>query len=141
MSILSVFSNSAAIAVTTDNVALIEGGGVITASSILQILLSLMLVIFLIIVASWLYKKYGNITSPLNDKFKVVSGLSLGPKEKIVLIQVGDEQILVGISPGMIRNIHTLNKCLEINEGVNIASPRISFIERFNSELLKYKKP
>jgi len=37
---------------------------------------------------------------------EIVSGLSLGGREKVVLLRVGGDEILVGISPGGMRTLH-----------------------------------
>ena len=39
---------------------------------------------------------------------EIVSGLSLGGREKVVLLRVGGDEILVGISPGGIRTLHVM---------------------------------
>ena len=39
---------------------------------------------------------------------KVVAGLPLGTRERIIVLQVGEEQLLLGLSPGRIEKLHTL---------------------------------
>lgn len=58
---------------------------------------------------AWLVKKIGAF-SPVNskDKMKVVAGLSLGGREKILLVQVGEKQLVLGVSPGKIDNLLVL---------------------------------
>jgi flagellar protein FliO/FliZ len=71
-------------------------------------------------------KKMGAL-SPINsrDKMKVVAGLSLGGREKIVLVQVGEKQLLLGVSPGKIDNLLVLegDDCIyqEKNNGMSEA--------------------
>ena len=39
---------------------------------------------------------------------EVVSGISLGTREKVVLLRVGREQVLVGVSPAGMRTLHVI---------------------------------
>lgn len=50
-------------------------------------------------------KNFGN-TGPL----KIVGGLMLSTRERIVLVEVGDTWVVVGIVPGQIKTLHTLPK-------------------------------
>jgi len=40
----------------------------------------------------------------------VISGLSIGAKERLVLIEVGKEQVLLGVSPGRVQTLHVLEE-------------------------------
>lgn len=39
---------------------------------------------------------------------KVISALSLGMREKLILVQVGEKQLLLGVTPGRIDNLLVL---------------------------------
>jgi len=41
---------------------------------------------------------------------RVISGIALGPKERIVLVEVENNWLVIGIVPGQIRTLHTLPK-------------------------------
>lgn len=41
---------------------------------------------------------------------KIVGGVALGPRERIVLLEVGNEWLVVGIVPGQIRTLHKMDK-------------------------------
>jgi flagellar biogenesis protein FliO len=41
---------------------------------------------------------------------RVVGGLMIGTRERIVLVEIGDTWIVVGLVPGQIRTLHTLPK-------------------------------
>lgn len=81
-----------------------------------QMFLGLALVLGLIVGMAWLIRRMGSITQVGQGALKVVGGLSLGQREKIVLVQVGEEtQILVGMAPGQIRTLHVLDKPISVN--------------------------
>lgn len=78
---------------------------------------SLILVLAVFFLCVWLLRKTGSFTSITASQMRVISGLSLGTKERLVLIQLGDKQLLLGVSPGRIENLHTLegDDCLQVN--------------------------
>jgi flagellar protein FliO/FliZ len=75
----------------------------ITAGSIAQLGLSLALIIALIFGVSWLLRRMRLGGSVRNGSLAVLGELSVGPRDRILLLGVGDAQVLVGITPaGMV---------------------------------------
>jgi len=71
----------------------------------MQLLAGLGVVIAAILLVAWLVRRLG-AGSVNNGKLRVVAGLALGQRERVVLIQVGDEhQVLLGVTPGQIRKL------------------------------------
>lgn len=55
---------------------------------------------------------------------KVIGGIALGPRERLVLVEVGDSWLVIGIVPGQIRTLHTLPKGAQLPlETDNQSSP------------------
>jgi len=84
-------------------------------ASLLKVMGGLLLVIIAIFGSAWVYKRFGNLTPISNDALRVIGGVSMGQKERVVLLQVGEEQILLGVSPGRIQCLHVLEKNIETN--------------------------
>ncbi len=80
------------------------------ATQIMNLFLSLVLIIALIFVCAWLFRRASAIGSISNKQLKVLGGVSLGAKEKAVLIKAGDKQILVGVAPGSVNAIHVFEE-------------------------------
>ncbi|MEQ8408528.1 MAG: flagellar biosynthetic protein FliO [Gammaproteobacteria bacterium] len=78
------------------------------SSSVLQMLLGLFMVIAIIIGLSLAVKKFNMFPTGAPGAIKIISGLALSNKDRILLLQVGDEQILVSASPGQVRKVHEL---------------------------------
>lgn len=97
--------------------------GVIGASSILQIVAGLFLVLAIIIGAGWLLKRYGGIGGMSNANLKVIAGITVGQREKIVIVQAGDVQVLVGIAPGSIRTLHVLENNIDGDTLLKVSDP------------------
>lgn len=79
-----------------------------STGSLLQTIFALMFVLALLIGLAWAMKRYGPKALGGNSKMRVVSSLNLGGRERIVLIEVADQWIVVGASPGRINALATL---------------------------------
>ncbi|AZE95747.1 flagellar biosynthetic protein FliO [Pseudomonas orientalis] len=73
-----------------------------------QLLLGLLLVIGLIFVLAWLMRRVQRIGPGNAQVIELVGSRALGPRDRLVLVQVGEEQILLGITPGRITPLHVL---------------------------------
>ncbi len=69
--------------------------------SIMQLLMGLGLVLGTIVVMAWLLRKV-SVLPGQHRQLKVVAALSLGQKERAVLVQVGEEQLLLGVAQGQV---------------------------------------
>jgi flagellar protein FliO/FliZ len=75
-----------------------------------QMLLGLLLVIGLIFVLAWLLRRVQQIGPRGNQVIKLLASQALGPRERLVLVQVGSEQVLLGLSAGRITPLHILKE-------------------------------
>ncbi|OBV40567.1 flagellar biosynthetic protein FliO [Janthinobacterium psychrotolerans] len=79
-----------------------------SSGSLLQTIFALMFVLALLIGLAWAMKRFGPKALGGNSKMRVVSSLNLGGRERIVLIEVADQWIVVGASPGRVNALATL---------------------------------
>ncbi len=91
----------------------------VSASSLLQTLLGLILVLVCIALVAWLLKRSNSFHTAANGKMKVIAGLPLGTRERAVLVQVGDEQLLLGVTPQQINLLQKLDTPLEVDSANN----------------------
>jgi flagellar protein FliO/FliZ len=69
----------------------------LSVGSLTQLTLSLVAVVALILAIGWLMKRF-KLTAPRGSLDSgVLEELKLGPRERIVLIRIGDAQVLLGI--------------------------------------------
>jgi len=98
-----------AIAIET---AAVAGSATIDAFSLmsmLNMLMGLSVVVALILGLAWVLKKYGKLPNNSLVDMKVLGGLSLGTREKALLIEVENTRLLVGVTPGHIQTLHVFN--------------------------------
>ena len=89
----------------------------VNAGSLLQTLLALVLVLLVIAGMAWLLKRSQQWHGIGQQQFKVIAALPLGPREKAVLLQVGDQQLLVGVTPQNVNLLTTLQQPLDLTSG------------------------
>jgi len=82
----------------------------VSAGSYVQAGLALALIVALLAGTAWLARKVSGGKGFGRGGMKVVGGVALGPRERIVLLEVGEEWLVIGIVPGQIRTLHRLGK-------------------------------
>ncbi|MDF2641141.1 MAG: fliO [Pseudomonas sp.] len=75
-----------------------------------QLLLGLLLVIGLIFVLAWVMRRVQRVGPNSGQLIELISSRALGPRDRLMLVQVGNEQILLGITPGRITPLHVLKE-------------------------------
>ncbi|MCF5229693.1 MULTISPECIES: flagellar biosynthetic protein FliO [unclassified Pseudomonas] len=78
-----------------------------------QLVLGLLLVVGLIFVLAWLMRRVQRIGPGNAQVIEMIGSRALGPRDRLVLVQVGEEQILLGITPGRITPLHVLKTPVE----------------------------
>ncbi|MCW8107631.1 flagellar biosynthetic protein FliO [Alteromonas ponticola] len=81
-------------------------------TSVLSIFLSLLLVVAIIFALAYVMRRF-NVTHSSNGQLKVVASMMAGAKERIMVIEVGDEQHLVGITSQSISHLSKLENNIQ----------------------------
>lgn len=80
-----------------------------SGGDLIKMLLGLLGVLAVIGALVWLSRRL-NVNIPgANQQMKVVSALSIGIKEKLIVVQVDGERLLLGVTPQSIRLLKTLD--------------------------------
>ena len=74
----------------------------ISQSELLRVVGGLILVLLIIAVLSWLIKRVNVANLGMTRGFQSVATMSLGPKERLVLVKVGGRYLLLGVSVGAV---------------------------------------
>jgi len=106
------------------------------ASNLVQTTLGLLLVLLVIGAAAWAFKRFGNVHVGAQGRMKIIGGISLGTRERAVLLQVGEQQLVIGVSPGRVQTLHVLDKPVLIEDKPEKST---SFSSRLQSAILDRK--
>ncbi|MBI4809596.1 MAG: flagellar biosynthetic protein FliO [Nitrosomonadales bacterium] len=82
----------------------------LTSGSILQVIFSLLLVLAAVVVVAWLLKRINQPLQGAGNALKIISGVAVGQRERIVLVEVNDTWLVVGVAPGQVNALHTMPK-------------------------------
>jgi len=77
-------------------------------SSLGQMLLGLAIVIVVLFVCLWLLKRLGGPRGAARG-LKVLGATPVGPRERVVLVEVADKVLVLGVAPGRVNTLHTLD--------------------------------
>lgn len=70
----------------------------------------LVTVVALILVCLWALQRLGRWSAPAGGQIRMLGGLSLGGREKLVVVEVGETQLVLGISPGRVQTLCVLEE-------------------------------
>ncbi len=87
----------------------------------LTVVFGLALILLLIYGCAWLMKRAGAINLGGVAGMKIVAGVSVGPREKVLLLEVGDQQVLVGVAPGRVSHLASFEQ--PVIESPEMAGP------------------
>ncbi|KQY52876.1 hypothetical protein ASD14_09105 [Lysobacter sp. Root494] len=87
------------------------------AGSIGSAVLALVMVIGLILALAWLAKRMPGLRGgSASSALRVIGSLALSPRERLVVVAVGDTQLVLGVGAGGTRTLHTLSEPLPVTE-------------------------
>ncbi len=71
-----------------------------------NVALGLVLIVVLILVLAWFLRRFGQGGAFNNKSMKILATLPLGTRERLVVVEVGGQQILLGVTPSEITSLH-----------------------------------
>ncbi|MBN2872042.1 MAG: flagellar biosynthetic protein FliO [Halothiobacillaceae bacterium] len=102
-------------------------------SYLVKLVISLILVLILMFALVWVIKRFGRLDGRAGGyPMQVLTQLSIGPRERILLVAVGDRQMLVGVSQGAIESLGWVDPPID---PVKREGGHPSFSEAFQEQL------
>jgi flagellar biosynthetic protein FliO len=81
-----------------------------TTGSLLQTLFALIVVLAVLGALAWFLKRYGPKAGGGGANLRIVGSLNLGGRERLLVVEVGNQWIVVGASPGRVNALATMPK-------------------------------
>ena len=94
---------------------LVQPASPVSVGSVAQLALSLAAIVALILAVSWVLKRLKLGTVRGRGEIAVIDQISLGPRERIVLVRVGDSQVLIGVGAGGLVGLTPLATPIAVN--------------------------
>jgi flagellar protein FliO/FliZ len=103
----------------------------VSIGGVLQVLFGLAIVLGTVAGAAWLLKRLAPGQVSAGGAIKLIGGIAVGPKERVVVVEVGDTWLVVGVAPGQVNALHNMPR-LDTFQG---GSKSIADDQRFASWL------
>nr|WP_220461991.1 MULTISPECIES: flagellar biosynthetic protein FliO [Pseudomonas] len=91
-----------------------------------QMVFGLLLVVGLIFFLAWLLRRLQSTAVKGGQVIEIVGSRAIGPRDRLLLVQVGKEQILIGHTPGSIEALHVLAEPVQVPENARQATPEFA---------------
>ena len=79
-----------------------------SAGSLLQVVFGLLVVLGLLAGALWFLKRLGGGRFAPGSVVKIVGGVSVGNRERVMVVEVADQWIVIGVAPGQVNTLASM---------------------------------
>lgn len=87
-----------------------NGSAIVSDGGMLQVVLGLGFVLALMGGLAWLLKRFGGAQPGSAGTIKIIGASAVGQRERVVLVEVADTWLVVGVAPGHVAALHTMPK-------------------------------
>ncbi|MDA3878397.1 MAG: flagellar biosynthetic protein FliO [Halothiobacillus sp.] len=96
----------------------------LSSTYLFKMMLSLFVVLVLMFLVVWLLKRTGRFEGRAgNYPLRVLTQMTVGTRERVLLIAVGDRQMLLGVTSGQIESLGWVDPPIEIDTSKKNSSP------------------
>ena len=75
----------------------------------IQLIGGLAVVLLSILALAWLLKKLNRLPNKGDNVLEIVATLSVGQRERLVIVRSGEVELLLGVAPGRVAKLHVLS--------------------------------
>lgn len=83
---------------------------VISTEGVVQMIVGLLLVLAVIGVITWLLKRFAIIPTTAAGTLKVVAATGVGQRERVVIVEIENTWLVLGVAPGRVNRLHSMEK-------------------------------
>jgi flagellar protein FliO/FliZ len=91
-----------------------------------QVVFGLIVVIALLWASLYLLRRLQTSRGGPTAGLRVVAATAVGPRERVVVVEVGETWLVVGVAPGQVRALHTLPR-QALPDGIPTPQPGANF--------------
>ncbi len=104
---------------------------VIDTGDILNVVTNLAFIVVAVLVMAWLYRRAQRMQNQNGSIIHILATQPVGPKERVLLVEVAGQQLVLGLTASQIRTLHVLDQPL-IQEQ---QPPAMGFAERLRTAM------
>jgi flagellar protein FliO/FliZ len=115
---------SASLAIIPDSISPKQPVRTISSTDVASWGFGLIIVLCVFFLCVWGVRKLSGLNVAGGEKIRMIGGLSLGMRERVILLQVGKKQLMLGVTPGRIEKLLVLEgeDCLHKEESLSAAN-------------------
>lgn len=87
----------------------------VSAAQIVRLVLGLAVVVAVLLLAAKVLPRLGAAGTAATDSFRIVSSLPVGQRERVIVLQLGERQVVLGVAPGRVDLLHVLEQPLIVS--------------------------
>ena len=92
-----------------------DAGGASSSTGIFKMISGLAIVLAVMAAVAWAIKRVlPNISNNQQSAARVISSVSVGSRERVVVVQVADRWIVVGVAPGQVNGLANLDAASQL---------------------------
>jgi flagellar protein FliO/FliZ len=110
------FLNSSSLTVAADTAPTLVSTPGIGGGDVLGVGISMFIVVAVIIVLGWLYSRSRIVGGGGSGVINVVASRALGHKERLLVVEVAGQQLLVGMTATAVQTLHVFEKPVSVSE-------------------------
>lgn len=80
----------------------------VSSGSIAQIIISLLLVLAAVVLVAWVLKRISMPRHGAGSLMRIVTSVAVGQRERVVLVEINDTWLVVGVAPGQVRTLYSM---------------------------------
>ncbi|GAB4115095.1 MAG: hypothetical protein Fur0026_00410 [Sideroxydans sp.] len=136
VALAAAFSSPLALATEAARTPYVPPPAPVSSGSMVQVIVSLLLVLAAVLAVAWVLKRINLPRQGAGNVLRVISGITVGQRERVVLLEVNDTWLVVGVAPGQVRTLHTLPKGMLPAEGTPAAEAKSfrSFLQQMREK-------
>lgn len=93
----------------------------------LRVTLAMVLVLGALLAAAWFARRVRAVGGASTNALSILAQVSLGTRERAVLLRVGSFQVLVGVAPGNVRTLHVMEGGIDPEAATSADAARPTF--------------
>lgn len=105
-----------------------------------KIMLALLFVLLAIFALAWFIKRFGQFGQLPSNQLRLVGQVAVGQREKLMVVAVGKEQLLIGVTPSQITLLLRLDEPIDLEGAAPVSQMQPAFAKRLQQALQDIKR-